>query len=78
MALSALVFVVLLQRASWFQYTDSGRISLGLVQAALVAMPALVGAGLSRKLWPWVPAALWFTVVPLGLAAPHQFHVFKL
>ncbi|MGB2938908.1 MAG: glycosyltransferase 87 family protein [Candidatus Dormiibacterota bacterium] len=77
------VLVLLLQRSSYFSFFDSGRIQAGVVLAAVIALPALLG--ITRRM----PAAaglavvvaaclLWFAVVPAGLVAPHSFHVFKL
>ena len=77
LVLNALVSDVFLQRSSWFGYFDAGRISTGVVLAALLAVPAIAAAGLRPRRWLAPAAVLWFTVVPLGLAAPHTFHVFK-
>lgn len=80
--------VLFLQRSSYFSYYDSGRVQTGVVLAAMLALPTLLGT--HGKSWRWrgqlsvrpgllaVACVLWFAVVPAGLAAPHLFHVFKL
>jgi hypothetical protein len=78
------VLVLFLQRSSYFSYYDSGRVQTGVVLAALLAVPALLGtrdAPGPRTTRRGVLAAaslLWFAVVPAGLVTPHAFHVFKL
>lgn len=72
------LLVVFLQRSSWFSYYDSGRVSTGLVLAALLALPALrARLPATRILWP-VVVLLWLSAVPPGLLAPHAFHALKL
>jgi hypothetical protein len=82
------VLVVLLQRSSYFSYFDSSRIQTGVVLAAVLALPVLLGSQRSRAAPTWVqalPAAtvllaclLWFGVALPGVLAPHSFHVFKV
>ena len=82
-----LVLVILLQRAAYFSYFDAGRIQTGVITALLFALPVLLGRreasqpGLPRN-WPSLAMALavllWFSVVPVGLLAPHTFHALKL
>lgn len=83
------VLVLLLQRSSYFSYYDSGRIQTSLVLAALLALPALLprpapAEPRTRRTRaaagaPVIAAVLlWLVVVPVGLLAPHSFHVFKL
>lgn len=86
--LNYLFLVLLLQRASYATYIDSGRIQSGVVLAAIFALPALMGAGRaaagSTRGRPWMLAAFalaclfWLGVALPGVAAPHTFHVFKL
>ena len=82
------LLVLLLQRSSYFSYFDSGRIQTGVVLAAVLALPALLGAprgGDARVRAQSLPTAtvllawlLWLAVVLPGIAAPHTFHVLKL
>jgi Glycosyltransferase family 87 len=81
------VLVLLLQRSSYFSYFDSGRIQTGVVLAAVVALPTLLGRSSTRDARVGaqslaaaivVPACLlWLGVALPGLLAPHAFHVFK-
>ncbi len=83
-----LALVLLLQRSSYFSYFDSGRIQTGVILAAIIALPVLLGGRQEasdgqRSLWVaallmGAACVLWFLVVPAGLAAPHSLHVFKL
>ena len=64
--LNALALTVLLPPDSYVDYTAAGRITAGVVLAALLAVPA-VGR---RRWWLWVSAALWLAALPLGPAWP--------
>jgi hypothetical protein len=80
--------VLLLQRSSYSTYVDSGRIQTGVVLAAILALPVLLGAPRaaveSRPARSPAPALvgiaclLWLGVALPGVAAPHTFHAFKL
>ncbi len=80
--------VLLLQRSSYTNYVDSGRIQSGVILAAILALPVLLGPARSplrsRPARPWaiavvaVACILWLGVALPGVAAPHTFHVFKL
>jgi hypothetical protein len=62
--LNVLLFVVFLNRKSYVEYYASGRITAGIVLAALFCLPLL--ATLTRRIrgWIWVCALLWFSVLP--------------
>ena len=53
-----LVLVVLLPEPSYADYDASGRITIGVVLAFLIALPAVVAAG--RLAQAWIVALLWF------------------
>jgi hypothetical protein len=83
-----MALVVFLQRSAWFSYYDSARVQTGVMLAAVLALPALLGSGESgaepgrRKsiatLVVILALLMWLGIVVPGLAAPHTFHVFKL
>jgi hypothetical protein len=83
-----MALVVFLQRSAWFSYYDSARVQTGVMLAAVLALPALLGGGESgaepgrRKsiatLVVILALLMWLGIVVPGLAAPHTFHVFKL
>jgi hypothetical protein len=80
--------VLLLQRSSYSTYVDSGRIQTGVILAAILSLPVLLGTGRARAAArrSWSPALglvaiavlLWLGVALPGVLAPHTFHVFKL
>ena len=82
------VLVLLLQRSSYPNYVDSGRIQTGVILAAVLSLPVLLAAtrapDTSRPAQPWAIAVVavacifWLGVALPGVAAPHTFHVFKL
>jgi hypothetical protein len=83
-----MILVVFLQRSAWFSYYDSARVQTGVMLAAVMALPALLGEPGSgaeprrRKaiagLVVGLALLMWLGIVVPGLAAPHSFHVFKL
>ncbi|HEX6509923.1 MAG TPA: hypothetical protein VF221_20035 [Chloroflexota bacterium] len=61
---NVLLFVVFLNKASYFNLTSSGRISAGVVLAALLSLPRLSRIGAGRMTWLWVCAGLWTFLTP--------------
>ena len=55
---NVLVLVVLLPEPSYADYDASGRITIGVVLAFLIALPAVVAAG--RLAQAWIVALFWF------------------
>jgi hypothetical protein len=80
--------VLLLQRSSYSTYVDSGRIQTGVILAAILSLPVLLGTGrahaAARRSWSpalglvAIAVLLWLGVALPGVLAPHTFHVFKL
>jgi hypothetical protein len=58
LAANVLVLVVLLPEPSYADWDASGRISIGVVLAFLLCLPAIAGAG--RLAQAWIVALLWF------------------
>ena len=58
-SLNALVLVVMLPAASYVEYAASGRISAGIVLAAVICLPPLHIAG--RTNLAWIAIVLWFS-----------------
>jgi len=63
---NVLLFVVLLAPSSAQHYVDAGRISAGVVLAALYCIPASDGALLRSKAWLWLSAACWLVLPFVG------------
>ena len=60
---SVLLFVVFLGDASYVELTASARASVGIVLAAVLALPTLALVG-RRRLWLWLAFALWLAPLP--------------
>jgi hypothetical protein len=65
---NVVLFVLYLAPTSLYLYTGTGRITTGVVLAALLCLPALDRATGGRRAWLAASTALWFLGVPLGLA----------
>ena len=63
-----LLFVVLLQAASYANYSGSGRISAGVVLAALLCVPVI--GFLGQRAWLWISSTLWLNLLPFWLGVP--------
>ena len=61
--LAILLFVVFQGDASYVELTASARASLGIVLAAVLALPTLALVG-RRRLWLWLAFALWLAPLP--------------
>jgi len=66
---NVLLFVVFLGDASYVELTASARASVGVVLAAVLALPTLALIG-RRRLWLWLAFALWLTPLPPLLFPP--------
>ena len=64
------VFVVLLAPGSVNDYLNSGRISTGVVLAAITCIPHLDRLTNRNRWWLWSSAALWLSLVPFWLLIP--------
>jgi hypothetical protein len=63
-----LLFVVFMQAASYANYSGSGRISTGVVLAALLCLPVI--GHLGHRAWFWVSSTLWLNLLPFWLGVP--------
>jgi hypothetical protein len=63
-----LLFVVFLQAASYANYSASGRLSTGVVLAALLCLPVI--GYLGQRAWFWVSSTLWLNLLPFWLGVP--------
>jgi hypothetical protein len=63
-----LLFVVLLQAASYANYSASGRLSTGVVLAALLCVPVI--GYLGQRAWLWISSTLWLNLLPFWLGVP--------
>lgn len=63
-----LLFVVFTQAASYANYSGSGRISTGVVLAALLCLPVI--GYLGQRAWFWISSTLWLNLLPFWLAVP--------
>jgi hypothetical protein len=63
-----LLFVVFLQAASYANYSASGRLSTGVVLAALLCLPVI--GYLGQRAWFWISSTLWLNLLPFWLGIP--------
>jgi hypothetical protein len=63
-----LLFVVFLQAGSYANYSGSGRISTGVVLAALLCLPVI--GYLGQRAWFWISSTLWLNLLPFWLGVP--------
>jgi hypothetical protein len=63
-----LLFVVFMQAASYANYSGSGRISTGVVLAALLCLPVI--GYLGQRAWFWISSTLWLNLLPFWLGVP--------
>jgi hypothetical protein len=63
-----LLFVVFMQAASYANYSGSGRISTGVVLAALLCLPVI--GYLGQRAWFWISSTLWLNLMPFWLGVP--------
>ena len=63
-----LLFVVFLQAASYANFSGSGRISTGVVLAAVLCLPVIGYVG--QRAWFWISSTLWLNLMPFWLGAP--------
>ena len=78
--LNVLIFVVFLQSDAYVEIQASARVTVGVVLAALLCLPAL-NAVAPRRAWFWVCSSLWLLLVPFWLLIPvarYGFHVLRL
>ena len=59
--------VLFLPDSAWDAYTTSGRVSVGVVLAAIYCIPYLPALRLKNSLVPWVVAAAWMSIFPAAL-----------
>jgi hypothetical protein len=64
MLVNALLYIVLLNAYSYFSLADTGRIAMGVMLAALYALPTLDRQLRGNHLWLWVSGALWLSATP--------------
>jgi len=64
------LFVVLLAPGSVNDYLNSGRISAGVVLAALTCIPHFDRLSGGNRWWLWSSAALWLSLAPFWLLVP--------
>jgi hypothetical protein len=63
-----LLFIVFMQAASYANYSGSGRISTGVVLAALLCLPVI--GYLGQRAWFWISSTLWLNLLPFWLGVP--------
>ena len=63
-----LLFVVFLQAASYANFSASGRLSTGVVLAALLCLPVI--GSLGHRAWFWISSTLWLNLMPFWLGVP--------
>ena len=63
-----LLFVVFLQAASYANFSASGRLSTGVVLAALLCLPVI--GYLGQRAWFWISSTLWLNLMPFWLGVP--------
>jgi hypothetical protein len=63
-----LLFVVFLQAASYANFSGSGRISTGVVLAAVLCLPVI--GHLGQRAWFWISSTLWLNLMPFWLGGP--------
>ena len=63
-----LLFVVFLQAASYANFSASGRLSTGVVLAALLCLPVI--GSLGQRAWFWISSTLWLNLMPFWLGVP--------
>ena len=63
-----LLFIVFMQAASYANYSGSGRISAGVVLAALLCLPVI--GYLGQRAWFWISSTLWLNLLPFWLGVP--------
>jgi hypothetical protein len=66
---NVLFFVVLLHRFSYEDISASGRVTSGVVLAAVLCLPAATGV-LGSRSWFWASSALWLSLVPFWVLIP--------
>jgi len=59
--------VLFLPDSAWDAYTTAGRVSVGVVLAAIYCVPYLPALHLKRRLLPWAAVAAWLSVFPAAL-----------
>jgi hypothetical protein len=59
---------VFLQAASYANFSGSGRISTGVVLAAVLCLPVI--GHLGQRTWFWVSSTLWLNLMPFWLGGP--------
>jgi len=57
---NAALFAVFLNQSHWVEYQASGRVTMGVVLAALLCIPTFDRLGLKSRTWLWAAAILWF------------------
>jgi hypothetical protein len=67
---NVLLFVVLLAPASAYDLTDAGRITDGVVLAAVFCIPVLDTLTGRNRTWLWTSAAFWLALMPFWLVVP--------
>jgi hypothetical protein len=63
-----LLFVVFMQAASYANFSGSGRISTGVVLAAVLCLPVI--GYLGQRAWFWISSTLWLNLMPFWLGGP--------
>jgi hypothetical protein len=63
-----LLFVVFVQAASYANFSGSGRISTGVVLAAVLCLPVI--GYLGQRAWFWISSTLWLNLMPFWLGVP--------
>jgi len=66
---NVLLFVVLLDRLSYVDISASGRVTSGVVLAAVLCLPEATRV-LRTRSWFWASSALWLSLVPLWVLIP--------
>lgn len=70
--LNVLLFVVFLNTKSYVEYYASGRVTTGVVLAALYCLPLFSSLGRRIRWWFWVCAFLWLSLLPALVAFPRR------
>jgi hypothetical protein len=71
-----LLFVVFMQAASYANFSGSGRISTGVVLAAVLCLPVI--GHLGQRAWFWISSTLWLNLMPFWLGGPIVHFAFSL
>ena len=70
--LNILLFVVFLNGKSYVEYYASGRVTAGVVLAAIYCVPIFRAAARRARWWIWLCALLWLSLLPALVAFPRR------